>query len=90
MSLQFPKFTMYCIPLPTIYTIFTQPLQKCKSGVLSMKRGEPQRNDTDEKPKNLGKKPVPVPFCPPKITHGMSWVQTQVSVAHTVALLVGK
>jgi hypothetical protein len=28
----FPKFIMYYKPLPAIYTIFTQSLQKCKRG----------------------------------------------------------
>jgi hypothetical protein len=43
--------------------------------------GEPWWNDIDsEKPKKkLGEKPVPVPLCPPQISHGLTREQTRAS-----------
>jgi hypothetical protein len=37
-------------------------------------------NEIDRgKPKYWGGKPVPVPFCPPQIPHGLTWDRTRVS-----------
>jgi hypothetical protein len=32
------------------------------------------------KTKEFGENPVPVPLCPPQISHGLTWDQTQASV----------
>ena len=34
---------------------------------------------TRENPRTWGKKPVPVPLCPPQIPHGLIWDRTRVS-----------
>jgi hypothetical protein len=45
---------------------------------------EQQWDDTDRKTEELGEKPVPVPFCPPHISHGLPWVlQTQASTVRS-------
>ena len=38
-------------------------------------------NDTDGKTEVLGEKPVPVPLCPPQISHELAWNRTRASEA---------
>jgi len=38
------------------------------------------RNDTDKEFEVLGEKPVPVPFCPPQISHELAWDRTRASL----------
>jgi hypothetical protein len=34
---------------------------------------EPWQNDIDGKTEELGEKPIPVSYCPPKIPHVLTW-----------------
>jgi hypothetical protein len=51
--------------------------------------GEPWWNDIDsEKPNKFGEKPVPVPLCPPQISHGLTREQTRASAVKGQRLTV--